>query len=419
MPGLATAAAASDQRRHCILLWMAGGPSQVDTWDTKPNHENGGEFAEIATRVPGMRFSEHLPRMAENAEKLAIVRSLNSKEGDHERGSYLLQTGKKMGGPMRAPAIRSLISQQLAPERSKMPPLVSIAGNRFFSATPLGPEFLGPRYQSLNVSLAQAGRPADNVITSGVPANFSVDALDRAIGIDDVRWDRRMQLWSTLQGNFIDGRRDAGLLAHRETYLNACQLMTSVEATAFDLSGEPESLRLRYGVGSFGQGCLLARRLVEVGVSCVEVTLQSSSIGGSTWDSHSQNFSAVENLSRELDAGFATLLEDLADRGLLESTTVVCMGEFGRTPRINRSAGRDHFPQAFSGVIAGGNVVGGQVYGKTSEDGMQIVENPVSIPQWLATVCEATGISPSETVTDDSGRPIPIVDSDPIGDLIG
>lgn len=417
LPRLAHAASKM-KSRHVILLWMGGGPSQIDTWDLKPKHENGGEFSETSTNVAGVRFSQHFSKLAGHADKLAIVRSLNSKEGDHERGSYLLQTGQKLGGPMRHPALRSLLSQQLADNTSSLPPLIAINGSQFISSKPIGPEFLGPRYQPLTVSQRSTGDPIDGVVTQGTPADFTVASLQRASGIDDTRWDRRMTLWSTVQGDFLSGRNDKGLQSHRETYLNAVDLMSSEESKALDLSDEPSALRARYGVGSFGQGCLLARRLVEAGVACVQVSLSSSTVGGSTWDSHSQNFTAVRNLSQELDAGFATLLDDLQQRGLLEQTTVVCMGEFGRTPKINASAGRDHFPRAFSGVIAGGSVSGGQAYGQTSEDGMTIVDRPVSIPEWLATVCSVSGVDPFNTVTDESGRPIPIVDADPIEDLI-
>ncbi|KAA1257873.1 hypothetical protein LF1_03630 [Rubripirellula obstinata] len=418
LPRIAMGAAKNDQRRACIILWMSGGPSQTDTFDMKPKHENGGEFSEVSTNVPGVRFSEHLPELAKHADKLAIVRTLTSKEGDHERGSYFLQTGQKMGGPMKAPALRSLIGHQLTESRTTLPPLVSVGGSGFIAARPIGSGYLGPRFQPMEVAVA-TGANADADIRSGTPASLTVNSLSRHHSIDEDRWQRRVELWDALEGNFIADRKNPGLVAHQGTYQNARELMTSGQAEVFDLSREPESIRRNYGVGTFGQGCLLARRLVESGVSCVEVTLSSSTIGGSTWDSHTQNFPAVENLSRELDAGFAALLSDLSSRGLLETTTVVCMGEFGRTPRINNNAGRDHFPRAFAGVLAGGDVAAGQAYGKTSDDGMTIVENPVTIPEWLATICQATGVQPEETVIDQSGRPVPIVDAEPVWDLIG
>jgi uncharacterized protein (DUF1501 family) len=401
---------------------MSGGPSQTDTFDMKPNHANGGEFSEVATNVPGIRFSEHLPELAKRADKLAIVRTLTSKEGDHERGSYLLQTGQKLGGPMKHPAIRSLLGHELSPDRTTLPPLVSIGGNAFSVTPPVGPGFLGARYQPLNVSVNQPGSatgPTDDAdVRTGQPASLAVNALSRFSSIDDERWNRRLRLWDSMESQFLQNRQSDGLTAHQATYHNARDLMDSGQAKVFDLSTEDERLRQNYGVGTFGQGCLMARRLIEAGVSCVEVTLSTSTIGNHSWDSHSQNFTAVENLSRELDTGFAALLDDLESRGLLETTTVVCMGEFGRTPTINNNAGRDHFPRAFSGVIAGGKAAMGQTYGKTSKDGMQIEDKPVTIPQWLATICAATGVDPSEMVENESGRPVPIVDADPVSDLI-
>ncbi len=417
LPRMATAASKSPTCRSCIILWMSGGPSQTDTFDMKPGHKNGGEFKEVATNVPGVRFSEHFPGLANHADKLAIVRTLSSKEGDHERGSYLLQTGEKMGGPVKPPALRSHLGNQLSVERTSLPPLVSVGDGGFIAARPVGSGFLGPRFQPLNVAVSQPATPGDDIMT-GTPASLSVNSLSRHTSIDDKRWQRRLELWDTFESSFLAKRQNTGLKSHQGTYQNARELMTSGQADVFDLSDESAEMRNRYGVGTFGQGCLLARRLVEAGVSCVEVTLSRSTVGGSSWDSHSQNFPAVENLSRELDAGFAALLEDLDSRGLLETTTVVCMGEFGRTPQINNNAGRDHFPRAFAGVLAGGNVAMGQAYGRTSNDGMQIIENPVTIPQWLATICEATGVSPNDMVMNESGRPVPIVDADAIGELI-
>jgi hypothetical protein len=201
-------------------------------------------------------------------------------------------------------------------------------------------------------------------------------------------------------------------------------MIHSEAASAFDLSKEPDKVREQYGKGVFGQGCLLARRLVEQGVPFVEVSLSSSSTGGFGWDTHANNFEQVKALSAELDAGWSSLLTDLKERGLLERTTIVWMGEFGRTPRINGAAGRDHFPKAWSCVLAGGGIAGGQAYGKTSPDGMTIVENPTTVNQVLATLCTALGVSPDTENASNSGRPIKIVDDgksgsvDPIKELL-
>jgi hypothetical protein len=185
--------------------------------------------------------------------------------------------------------------------------------------------------------------------------------------------------------------------------------MNSEQAKAFDLTQEPETLREEYGQSVFGQGCLLARRLIENGVSVVEVSLGTTS-SGVGWDTHSNNFPAVRDLSAELDAGWATLMRDLKDRGLLESTTILWMGEFGRTPRINENTGRDHFPAAWSAVLAGGGIKGGQAYGQTSEDGMSVVDGQISVMDLLATLGEAVGIGAYAENRHPNGRPIPISD---------
>ena len=184
--------------------------------------------------------------------------------------------------------------------------------------------------------------------------------------------------------------------------------MNSKDAEAFDLSKEPEKLREEYGRTVFGQGCLMARRLIERGVAFVEVSLGTSS-GGPGWDTHSDNFNAVQRLSTDLDAGWATLMKDLKDRGLLESTTIIWMGEFGRTPQINGNAGRDHFPGAWSAVLAGGGIAGGQAYGKTSEDGMEIVDGEVDEEDLLSTLCHALGLKGASNMAP-SGRPIPLAE---------
>jgi uncharacterized protein (DUF1501 family) len=195
-------------------------------------------------------------------------------------------------------------------------------------------------------------------------------------------------------------------------------LGTPAPAAAFDLSQEKAEARERYGKGVFGQGCLLARRLIEQGVPFVEVSLTSSSAGSYGWDTHANNFEAVKELSAELDSGWASLLADLEDRGLLERTTIVWMGEFGRTPQINGAAGRDHFPKAWSCVLAGGGIAGGQSYGRTSDDGTSIADNPVEVTDVLATLCAALGVPPETENDSNTGRPIKIVNGVPIDALL-
>jgi hypothetical protein len=392
------------RRRHCILLWMPGGPSQTDTFDMKPGHANGGEFKETATNVPGVRFSEHFPQLAKQADKLAIIRSLSTKEGDHERGSYLMRTGQQPMSVISYPAVAAALSKELAQPSDNLPPYVCVTPGRPTAGSGFGPGFLGPKYAPLVV----AGSGGAGGAGGEGFAELKVDALRPPAGVSEMRIERRLALWKTLEEGFISRHASASPRAHRTVYQNALQMVQSTAAAAFDLSQEPEKVRTSYGRGVFGQGCLLARRLIEHGVPFVEVALSTS--GNFGWDTHSNNFAAVKELSAELDAGWATLMSDLAERGLLESTTIVWMGEFGRTPQINGQAGRDHFPRAWSCVLGGGGIAGGQVYGRTTADGMYVDEDRVDVTDVLATICAALGVPPETENNSNTGRPIKIVD---------
>ncbi len=419
LPALAQQIAADPRRRrHCILLWMAGGPSQTDTFDMKPGHENGGEFKEIATNVPGVRFSEHMPRLAQQADKLAIIRSLNTKEGDHERGAYLMRTGQRPMSVINYPSVAAALAKELAMAEDRLPPYISIGPNRGPAGLgAVGPGFLGPKYAPLVVAGGNpyGSAPAAN---SETYAELTVDAIKPPAGITHSQNERRLSLWKALEDSFLTTHPSASPQAHRTVYDNALRMIQSEAASAFDLSQEPANVRDSYGKGVFGQGCLLARRLIERGVPFVEVSLSSSVAGGYGWDTHSNNFEIVKALSTELDAGWSSLMADLADRGLLESTTIVWMGEFGRTPQINGQAGRDHFPRAWSCVLAGGGIAGGQAFGRTSPDGMTIEENPVDVTDVLATLCSALGVPPETENVSNTGRPIKIVDGSPIARLL-
>lgn len=406
------------RRRHCILLWMGGGPSQTDTFDMKPEHENGGEFKEISTNVPGVRFSEHMPQLAKQADQLAIIRSLSTKEGDHGRGTHLMRTGQPPMGAVRYPAIGAALAKQLANPEVKLPPYVSVAPFRGLNNEAFSPGFLGPKYAPLVVGgggMATApnqGNPAEGF------AELRVDSLAPPAGVSEQQMGQRLELWKTLENRFLEQHPNATLRAHQSVYDNSLQMIESEASDAFDLSQEEDVVREAYGKGTFGQGCLLARRLVERGVPFVEVSLNNLSGGGLGWDTHANNFETVKNLSSELDAGWATLMTELKDRGLLESTTIIWMGEFGRTPKINGAAGRDHFPQAWSCVLAGGGIAGGQVYGQTSPDGMHVEEDKTDVGEVLATLCSALGVPPDTENMSNAGRPIPIVDDSPIDQLL-
>lgn len=413
---LANAAAANpNRRRHCILLWMSGGPAQTDTFDMKPNHENGGEFQEVQTSAAGLRFSEHLPKLGKMADKLAVLRGLSTKEGDHGRGSYLMRTGQKPMGPVRYPSLGPALANQLAEDELTLPSNVSIGSYRAFNQEAFSPGFLGPRFGPLFVG-ATDGPGSLGTGEDGFP-QLKVQSLDRPNGINEKRMQQRLEMWRRLQGQFVTTRRTGAAGTHNEVYEGAVRLMNSDDAKAFDLSDEPAKLRQQYGKNVFGQGCLMARRLIQRGVPFVEVSLGTNS-GGVGWDTHTDNFRSVADLSKILDDGWGTLMHDLQDHDLLDSTTILWMGEFGRTPAINATGGRDHFPTAWTSVLAGGGIAGGQAYGRTSDDGQRVEDGKMNQQDLLSTLCSALGLGGSPMNTAPDGRPIAIAEGNVIKDVL-
>lgn len=408
---IADAMMRTDASRHLVILWMAGGPSQMDTFDMKPGTANGGEFREIATSVPGIRISEHLPKIAKWMDHLAIVRNLQTKEGDHGRGTFLVRTGQRPGAPLKYPSFPVALAKELSPSDPMIPDYVSIAPQIAINPAAFGSGFLGPRYQPLTVGAQTAFNPQPNAR----PVDLRVDNLLPASDLASERIRRRREMWEMLQENYGIAERDGAPKAHDTVFRRAMKLSDSELNVAFDLTKEATEVRDRFGPSTFGQGCLMARRLIERGVPVVEVTLGEA---GLAWDTHANNFQSVKNLSAQLDAGWSSLMEDLSDRGLLESTTFLWIGEFGRTPAINPQGGRDHFPDAWSCVVGGGNIAGGQVLGATSPDGTKVEGDPTSIPEILATISTATGVNPATENTSELGRPIKIVDAKPLKTLL-
>ena len=398
----ANAAADPKRRKACILLWMSGGPSQIDTFDPKPGHANGGPYKPIETGVPGILLGEHLPKLAKEVKDLAIIRGMSTKEGDHGRATYNLRTGYLPQGPVRYPTLGSLVAKELEDDSAELPGFVSISPARAFSPAAYSSGFLGPKYAPLIVGERLGGGRR----------MFRVDDLDLPTGVGRTRADDRLELMHALGSDFQSTRPGISPASHQDAYLRAVKMMRSPAAKAFELDEEPDAVRDAYGRNPFGQGCLLARRLVERGVPFVEVTL--SSVDGRNnslaWDTHAQNFDAVKQLSTVLDSGWATLMTDLRSRGLLDDTMIVWMGEFGRTPKINENAGRDHFPNAWSTVLAGGGLKGGQVIGDTGADGMEVRDRPVSVPDLLATVVKGLGLDPMTQNVAETGRPIRLID---------
>ena len=392
LPTLAAAAADTKNAKACIVLWMSGGPSQTDTWDLKPGHANGGPSKETATAVPGLRFSEHLSKLAASAKDLGIIRGMTTKEGEHGRATQLLHTGQLPSEAVDYPALGSLFAKQVGDPDHDLPSYITIAqggqgGN-------VGAGFLGPQFAPMAVSGI-----SDN---PNARANLTIDFLkaDKPVAATDQ--DVRRQLLAELQGDFEKRNGGTATKAHAASYRKAQRMIDTQAKGGFRLEDEPAKLRDAYGRNRFGQGCLLARRLIERGVSFVEVALDG-------WDTHGDNFTQVKTLSETLDPAFSTLLADLKDRGRLADTLVVWMGEFGRTPKINNTAGRDHFPLAWSTVLAGAGVKGGQAVGSTGKDGAGVTDRPVSVSDFLATVFTAVGVDPKAENHTWDGRPISLV----------
>ncbi len=392
------------RRRSCILLWMSGGPSQTDTFDLKPGHANGGPFKETATSTPGIHISEHLPQLAKQMDRMVLVRSMSTREGDHTRATYLLRTGQAPQGPVQYPPIGALIAKELETDDAELPSFVSVAPYRAISPSAFDPGFLGPRYAPLVVGEGGMSTPG------GYEESLRVQDLDLAPGITQRQSENRAQLLEDLEKDFVKGRPGLSAKSHYTTCLRAIKLMRSAGSKAFNIDEEPAAVRDAYGRNPFGQGCLLARRLVERGVPFVEVTLGGANGQSLAWDTHGQNFDTVRQLSQILDPSWATLMEDLKTRGLLDSTLIVWMGEFGRTPQINGNQGRDHYPNAWTTVLAGGGIKGGQVVGKTNPGGTTVEERPVSVADFLATICLALGIDPAKQNMSNVGRPIRLVE---------
>jgi hypothetical protein len=323
---------------------------------------------------------------------------MSTKEGDHERATKLARTGYTPVGPVNYPALGAVVSKELSGELD-MPSFVSVSPG-YFLGVGSGACFLGANHAPLVVqsSPSEDGFPQMHV---------------RNLTKFDKTMRRRLSLFQDFESEFAAAHRDQLVLSHATAYRRAVEMMKGRASSVFDLDNERESVRREYGSTTFGQGCLLARRLVEMGVPFVEVSLNNiAGINVFGWDTHSNNFESTKSLSQVLDQGWGALLADLKCRGMLESTLVIWMGEFGRTPRINRQQGRDHFPNAWSVAMAGGGVAGGQAYGKTTASGMNVDENPVSIPDVLGTVCKLLGISTETQNMSNVGRPIGVVDPD-------
>ena len=367
--------------KACIVLWMNGGPSHVDTWDPKPGSPGAGKFKAIKTAVDGVQICEHLPLVAEHAGKLAILRGMTSKEGNHDRAQHLLHTGYAPNPTVSYPSLGGWAAEELGDPSTDLPGFVSISGPSF------GAGFLGVQYGPFVVP--DPKQP---------PANTNY-----ARNVDFARFVRRRGALASLEEQFAAETGDPKIKQRETVYAKSVRLMYSSRLKAFELDDEPDAVRAAYGASDFGRGCLMARRLVEAGVKFVEVVLDG-------WDTHKDNFGKTEKLMGALDPAFAQLVRELDERKLLDSTLIVCCGEFGRTPKINANDGRDHHPQAWSAVLAGGGVRGGVVHGETDGDGAKVAKDPTSVADLFATVATLLGLDPAKEVITPRGRPVELTD---------
>ncbi len=380
------------QQKHVILIWLAGGASQLETWDPKPGRPTGGPFSAIQTSSTGVAISELMPKLAQRMQHTAIVRSLNTRNADHGGGAKLMEIGRSVDQGLPCPDLGAMIAHELGRADSPVPDYVSMysstEGRRTGSSG-----FLGGRYAPMFLTEQM------------MPENVA-----RLEGLSDLDHAQRSDLRAFLSNRFRKGRADLTVDSHNSAYQRVRGIMSS--ANLFDIEQESPEMRAKYGPTQFGEQCLVARRLVEAGVPFVKVAR-------AWWDSHGQNFETHLELVSELDHVLSTLMDDLADRGLLEQTLIVTFGEFGRTPNINPSLGRDHFASAWSASLHGCGVRGGSVWGKTDDDGRTVVDGEVQAGDLFATIFEAVGIDYTREYHVGS-RPIPITDfgCNPIRDIL-
>ena len=366
------------QGRSMILLWMQGGPSQMETFDPKPGHENGGPTKAIDTAVPGIHIANGWEQTAKVMQEIALIRSMTNREGNHQRATYQMHTGYVPSGSVKHPSLGANIASQLANPDFDLPAVVSVGPT-------VGAGFLGVDYEPFVV-----GNPGQ------LPANV-------ARPVPEKRYNRRLRLLGRLEEDFADRGGKVVVDNHRRLYGKASNMVLSSQVKAFDINNESQDLRDRYGNTNFGRGCLLARRLVEAGTTFVEVRS-----GG--WDTHQDNFDRVSTLAGQVDPAMATLIADLKERGQLERTLVVWMGEFGRSPRVNPRTGRDHYPRVFNMAMAGGGVKGGQVIGSSTGNGTAVKDGRVTVADLFCSICRSLNVDPRTENISPLGRPMKIVD---------
>lgn len=391
LEGRAAERRGAERATSLITLWMNGGPSQLETWDPHPGTVIGGPTRAIDTSVPGLQIAADLPRMAERMKHLSVIRSLTSKEGDHERGTYFVKTGYRPDPTVTHPAIGAMVPYQLGTDHLEIPAYVSLGGGEW----PGRGGYLGDQHDAFRIF---------------EPGNSIQNLRPR---VSDKRQERRLSGLDVVSQTFRAQRQvQAERSLHGQTIDKALRMMSSEQLEAFEVDQESEATLQRYGDSSFGRGCLVARRLIETGVRSVEVTL-------SGFDSHANNFETQTARCEQLDPAFASLLDDLRERDLYDSTIILCLGEFGRTPRINGLEGRDHWPGGFSCVVGGGGLKSGQVIGATDPEGEQTSPvDPVPVQNLYATILQQLNIDPAEELITPIGRPLAICEGSLIPKLL-
>ena len=366
--------------KQLIYLYMEGGMSHLDTFDLKTGHENQGSTRPINTNVDGIRVSSHLPNLAKHADKLCIVNSLTSTAGDHEKGNYFMHTSYQQRATIRHPGLGAWHHKLKGKLNPTLPASVFVGRESRFHGSG---GFFEPEFEPLAINEPQSGLK-----------------YARAL-VEKTRFERRLDLANDIDAEFLKRYHSKPIRAYGHMYADAVRLMDSPDLEAFNIHKEDAKTKERYGTEPFGQGCLLARRLVERDVRTVEV-----SFGG--WDTHQNNFTSLPELCHTMDQAVAALLHDLDRIGKLNDTVVVLTTEFGRTPLINQNVGRDHYPQAFTSVLAGGGFKSGYVHGKTSEGAEEVVEGSMTIPDFNATIAYALGIPVDQVMYSPTVRPFTV-----------
>lgn len=413
LPRLQAAQAAGtvkDNDVNCIMLFLVGGPSQIDTWDPKPNApaEIRGPFNPISTTVPGIQISEIFPRMARHMEKLALIRSVyHTATAVHDTGHQMMQTGRLFTGGIEHPHAGCVLGY-LKGQRGEVPAHV------------LMPRPIGRTGGNMphGQSAGYLGKQHDPFVLNADPADpkFKVPDLLPPDYISSVRAERRQRMREAVEGSLKAFEKNAQARQLDDNFNLAYRLMSSQQAReAFDLEKEPAAIRDRYGRTRFGQSCLLARRLIEAGVRFVTVNMFETVFDEITWDIHgSRPFTDITEMARlvapNFDQAFSTLLEDLQQRGLLARTVVTAMGEFGRTPKINPAGGRDHHPGVWTILMGGGPIKGGRVVGESDELGYFPKTRPVTPGEVAASLFQALGLDVHHELPGPQNRPLPLVD---------